>query len=101
MGIENQATLDKTDVPQRVQALFSEQLRAVHAWTNRMFAGILLAQWLFGIVLALWVTPLTWVGSESFIHPHVWFAVLRGGVLSSIPIGFIFLAPRWLLTRHV
>ncbi len=88
-------------IARRGECIYQEQLEAVQSWTNRLFVGILLAQWIFGFVLAMWVSPLTWVGSSSYIHPHVWVALLLGGLLTSLPICLIFLFPKWAVTRHV
>src|ERR1043165_4616864 len=89
------------EIARRAECIYQEQLAAVQGWTSRLFAGILFAQWIFGLVLAFWITPLTWAGSSSSIHPHVWAALLLGGSLTSFPICLIFLLPRGAVTRHV
>lgn len=89
------------EIARRAACIYHEQLEVVHSWTNRLFVGLLLAQWLFGIGLATCISPLTWVGSTSYIHPHVWAALLLGGLLTSMPIGLIFLVPQRAVTRHI
>ena len=69
----------EADVEARVRELADGYRLAIHSRTDRMFAVLLVCQWLAMIVLAVWVTPLTWVGAESRPHPHVWAALLIGG----------------------
>lgn len=46
------------------------------------FAVLLSAQWLIGIAIALFYSPLAWSGSQSSVHSHVWAAVLLGGLFA-------------------
>lgn len=68
--------------------------------TDRLLAGLLLFEWAGCIVLALWRSPRTWVGTVSSIHPHVWAAVLLGGVIVSLPIVLAWMCPGKSLTRQ-
>lgn len=79
------------------------QKHCLKVWqrTDRMFAGLLLLQWLAGIAVALWITPLTWIGASSAVHLHVWAAVLLGGLIAAFPMALIFLRPGRVSTRHV
>ena len=65
-----------------------------------MFAGLMVAQWLAGIVAAVWISPKTWMGAESQMHWHVWAAVLLGGVITSFPVALAWKRPGDTLTRH-
>lgn len=42
---------------QRVKAIFNEHHGLVHKRTDRMFAALMLLQWLAGVAAALWVSP--------------------------------------------
>ena len=66
-----------------------------------MFAGLMVVQWLAGILFALLTTPLTWDGPQSSINPHVWVAVLLGGALAGLPIYMGWRHPGHVLSRHV
>ncbi|MDX2166284.1 MAG: ATP-binding protein, partial [Deltaproteobacteria bacterium] len=79
-------TEDAAPQPQRVEALFHAQQQAVFRRTDRLFAGLLAFQWIAGIGLAFWVSPLTWQGAASAMHPHVWVAIGLGGLISAWPI---------------
>jgi signal transduction histidine kinase/CheY-like chemotaxis protein len=89
-----------TPDPARVEALFAAQRDAVFRRTDRLFAGLLLFQWLFGIGLAIWVSPYTWHGAESAVHPHIWAAIGLGGVISFWPIFLALARPGEAMTRY-
>ncbi len=86
---------------ERASKLFTEHQTEVYHETNRLFAWLMVAQWVFGIVVALIVSPRTWIGASYQTHIHVWVAVLLGALLSSLPIIFIHLYPTSAVTRHV
>ncbi|MGD9854654.1 MAG: hypothetical protein AB7U20_06845, partial [Planctomycetaceae bacterium] len=86
---------------QRLTELFTQQQFSQHAVTDRMFAWLMAFQWLAGIVVAVTVSPWTWIGDVGTVHHHVWAAVLLGGVISSFPIFLAVVYPGRRLTRHV
>ena len=85
----------------RLDDLVAEDHRRVCVQTDRVFAFLLLAQWIFGIVLALAISPLTWAGTRATIHPHVWMAIIVGGLVCALPAYLAYAAPGRPLTRHV
>ena len=91
---------DKPVIP-RTAELLGEQLSLTHKRTDRMFAWLMVIQWLAGIVAAIWISPKAWDGEYSHTHIHVWAALFLGGAISCFPV---FLAVRWpgsVLTRHI
>jgi two-component system, sensor histidine kinase and response regulator len=95
---------DKTE-PEPLAQLTAEhfQNHCQQVWqrTDRMFAGLMALQWLAGIGVALWITPLTWIGATSSIHLHVPAAIFLGGAIAAFPILLVFLRPGQAITRHV
>jgi signal transduction histidine kinase/DNA-binding response OmpR family regulator len=83
------------------QKIFQEQRQQILRRTDRLFAALMILQWLGGIVAALLLTPQTWEGSESSVHLHVWLAVVLGGVLAIPPVLLAWWFPGRLFTRHV
>ena len=71
---------------QRVIELYDQQRDAVYCWTDRLFAYLLVVQWLAEIATALWISPLAWEGAESQIHSHVWEAVFLGFGIIALPL---------------
>ena len=60
----------------------------------------MILQWLFGIGLALWISPRAWSGVQSQVHVHVWAAILLGGAVTSLPVLLGLTQPGRPLTRH-
>ncbi|MDB6019026.1 MAG: Blue-light-activated protein [Pedosphaera sp.] len=88
-------------VSTRTSELFKEQQQSIVRHTDRIFVRLMICQWLFGIALAIWISPRNWAGTTSHIHLHVWVAVLLGGALTAVPVLFALIQPGKTLTRHV
>jgi hypothetical protein len=88
-------------IVQRAEARFASDRDSLHRSTDRLFAWLMGGQWLFGIVVALLVSPYAWEGKVRTVHVHVWAAVLLGGAIASLPIALAILRPGTVLTRHV
>ncbi len=88
------------NVQRRANELCAARLDEVHRSTDRVFLWLLLAQWAFAIVLALWLSPYAWEGKSRAIHLHVQIAVFFGGLINALPIALIFLRPGWSGTRY-
>src|SRR6266404_5253271 len=84
----------------RVKEIFNEHQELVHRRTDRMFAGLMLVQWVASVAAALWVSPKAWEGTASHTHPHVWAAVFLGGAISSLPIVLALIRPGHITTRY-
>jgi len=87
-------------VSRRTIELFEEQRQNIIRHTDRLFFWLMIYQWFFAIGLAFWLSPRTWVGTESQIHPHVWMAVVLGGLITSVPVLLARTHPGKTLTRH-
>ena len=85
----------------RAAALFREAESNLHKRTDRMFARLMIFQWLAGIAAAMWISPQTWEGATSYIHWHVWVAIFLGGAIVSFPVFLAWRYPGSVLTRHV
>jgi PAS domain S-box-containing protein len=84
----------------RTAELFKEQQQSIVRHTDWIFARLMTCQWAFGIVLALWISPRTWSGTQSQVHLHVWAAVLLGALVTGVPVLLGMLQPGRVLTRH-
>jgi PAS domain S-box-containing protein len=85
----------------RARALFEEQWRINAARTDRMFAVLMLLQWAAAIAVALLLSPQAWEGGVAAVHPHVWAALIYGGVLAALPVGLAWKQPGRASTRYV
>ncbi len=84
----------------RADELFREHQQGIFVRTDRMFAVLLVFQWVAGIATAIWISPRAWNISESYVHPHIWVAVLLGGIINSLPIALAVFYPGRAFTRH-
>jgi len=89
------------DCQRTAVSLVQEQLASIARRTDRMFALLMGIQWVAGVAAALWLSPRTWVGSQSSVHIHVWAAVFLGGALACFPIYLAMMHPGRAITRHV
>ncbi len=80
---------------------FAELADANHRLVERLFAWLMLVQWIAGVMAALIISPRTWAGLSSQPHIHVWAAVLLGGAMAALPIWLVRVYPGRALTRHV
>jgi signal transduction histidine kinase len=85
----------------RVRELFEESQSKIFGRTDRLFATLMVIQWLAGIGAALWLSPRTWAGSSSEVHWHVWAAILLGGCITGFPVLLAWKQPGASSTRHV
>jgi hypothetical protein len=87
-------------IVRRAETRFEEHRKQIFRTTDRMFAGLLLAQWVFAIVLSLVVSPDAWQGKVRTVNVHVWTALFLGGALCSLPVLLALRRPGELMTRH-
>jgi PAS domain S-box-containing protein len=83
------------------EELFADARRAVFVQIDRLFAGLMVFQWLAGIAAALIISPRTWAGSTSEISSAVWAAIFIGGAISAFPVFLALTRAGETLTRYV
>ncbi len=88
------------DLTARTGALLADHEQQIYRRTDRMFAVLMPLQWLAAVAGALWLSPQVWSGDSSRVHPHVWLALIFGGLLCSLPVALAIVAPGKALTRH-
>ena len=85
----------------RAAVLFDELRLRIFKQTDRLFAVLMVVQWIGAIVVALCLSPKTWAGAESSINVHVWAAIFLGGAIAMLPVTLVLLYPGRTVTRHV
>ena len=83
-----------------VDGLYRAYEDKVYRRTDRLFFLLMAVQWVVGILFAVIVSPRAWSGATSSTHPHVYAAVLLGGVCCFFPMIAIWRLPGHVLTRH-
>ncbi|HVJ13808.1 MAG TPA: PP2C family protein-serine/threonine phosphatase [Polyangiaceae bacterium] len=84
----------------RADELFRERYTASAKRTDRLFAYLMIGQWLAGIAVALFLSPYGWEGKTRSVHLHVPLAVFLGAAISSLPLLLIATSPGTTWTRH-
>src|ERR1051325_3933565 len=70
----------------RRSELFKEQEQSIVKHTDRLFARLMICQWIAGVVAALLISPRAWTGTDYTWHLHLWAALLLGGIITSLPV---------------
>jgi hypothetical protein len=87
-------------IVKRTQDRFERYRRRTCEHTDRLFAKLLLGEWAFAIVVALWLSPYAWQGKLRVVHLHVWVALALGGAIVSLPVALAYLKPGATITRY-
>jgi PAS domain S-box-containing protein len=85
----------------RANELFQQAQFTIHSRTDRLFAWLMVFQWVGGIVAATLISPRTWIGAASQVNLHVWASVLLGGAIASLPVFLAWKQPGQQVTRYV
>ena len=83
------------------EVFYREHERSIHEQTDRLFAGLMIVQWLAAIAAAVWISPRAWSGPLSRTHLHVWAAVYLGGALTLFPVALAMTRPGRASTRYI
>src|SRR4051812_13356728 len=70
----------------RADELFEAHRLEIFVATDRLFARLMVVQWLAAITAALVISPYTWIGQASEIHIHVWASLIVGGLITVFPV---------------
>ncbi len=88
-------------IVRRAETRFAHDRARLFQSTDRLFGYLMLGQWAFAILLAVFVSPFAWEGKQRAVHVHVWVAVVLGGAIASLPLVLIARRPGDAVTRHV
>lgn len=92
---------ERNTIAKRSDEILEQQLFRVRSDTDRAFAVLFAAQWIFAVACAFFVTPRTWDGAQSSIHVHVWMSLFVGGLLSVGPITAALACPGTFASRNI
>jgi two-component system sensor histidine kinase/response regulator len=84
----------------RTAEIFTQLQQRVFQETDRLFAVLMAAQWIFGVAIAYWISPLTWAGAHSPTPPHIVAAIVVGGAISAFSIALAITRPGRPMTRY-
>lgn len=92
---------EQTAVNRRAGELLLLQQQANYKRTDRLFACLMVLQFVCGVLAAFTISPRTWTGTVSQVHAHVWAATILGGAIIVLPVSMAMLMPGRTATRHV
>lgn len=90
----------KTTVKRQAEQIYADHQQHIYRQTDRMFAVLMIIQWLAGIFAALIISPRTWIGQTSNIHIHVWAAIFLGAIINILPVALAVFRPGKPSTRY-
>ena len=91
---------DTAFLKQRSEQLYRAARATLSRRTDRMFAVLLVLQWLAGVAMAAWYSPSVWIGRASSVTVEMITAIGLGGIFISVPLVLIFRKPGAAATRH-
>lgn len=86
---------------ERSKSFYKKHQKAVYLRADRIFSILMPIQWIAVIIGVIFVSPYTWRGADSSIHPHLWEAIFLGGLVTILPMFFVFKYPGEKITRNV
>jgi two-component system, sensor histidine kinase and response regulator len=89
-----------SELPPRAAELFRAHEQIIYRRADSFFGRLMVVQWLAGILFALVISPRTWIGQVSEVHPHIFAAIFFGGLVPALPVFFIITRPGEAITRH-
>lgn len=84
----------------RARKPFEESREAIQRRTDRLFAKLMIIQWLAGVAAALMISPGTWIDTTGQTHLHVLTAILFAGAVTILPVFLAWKHPGIPLTRR-
>ncbi|MEO5969295.1 MAG: hypothetical protein ABIQ95_05160, partial [Bdellovibrionia bacterium] len=91
----------ESKIDAQAKALFSSTYNSLCVDNDRIFSLVLVLQWFACILIAIFVSPRTWLADMGTVHVHVWTAIVLGGLLSALPIYLNLRAPGKVINRYV
>jgi two-component system sensor histidine kinase/response regulator len=93
--------IEQREIVALAELAFHDHQRAICCRTDRLFAWLMIVQWIAGIAGVLWLLPLA--GQSDFNHSQVdvWAAFFLGGLITAFPVFLAFYIPGAVVTRHV
>jgi hypothetical protein len=88
----------ETRLDSRAAAILTGDQRHIFERTDRLFAALMLFQWVAAILAALWISPRVLSRTQSYAH--IWTTFCQGGAITLLPQVLVFAAPGRTITRH-
>ncbi|MDP3509138.1 MAG: PAS domain S-box protein [Candidatus Melainabacteria bacterium] len=83
------------------EKIYKQERLSICQQTDRMFGWLMILQWLASLLVAIIVSPYSWAGRDSFIHPHIYFVTVLGSLITVFPVYLAFRHAGEPVTRFV
>lgn len=93
--------MNSAEVRSRARDLYTDQCTRACRQIDRMFACLMLLQFVAGVLIATIITPSTWQGGKQSTHIHILAAATIGGLAALMPIYMVWKHSGKRLTRNV
>lgn len=90
----------KSRVDEKSQELFDESYKKLCIDNDNVFAVLLFIQWISAVVVAMVVTPFTWIGAQGLVSVHIYSSLVIGGLLTLFPYYLIKKEPGAVINRY-
>src|SRR5436853_3226573 len=70
----------------RAAKLFEERFDANVRRVDRLFAYLMMGQWIFAILTAIFFSPRAWMGKVHQAPSHLVVAIVLGGIITAPPV---------------
>ncbi len=98
--MSNTKSSNQSAIDSRAAELIAARTNQISQRNARLFAALLAIEFVAGIVIAATLSPKTWAGLDSRVHPHLLTAIVLGLAIVAFPIFLAFVSPCAVVTRH-
>ncbi|MBI1346354.1 PAS domain S-box protein [bacterium] len=86
---------------ERTMLRWQQDRKSVAIRVDRIFAVLLIFEWVIAVKLAVIVSPLVWAHMPHSTPTPVWAAVVLGGLFCCVPCVLVAMDPGRVINRHV
>lgn len=86
---------------ERADEIFRAHEYRIHCQTDQLFMYLLIVEYAAAIVIACTISPYAWAGLVPTVHPHVYAALLVGGLVTCLPVYVVRCWPGAFSTRCI
>ena len=89
----------RTPTSLQIDEILQQQKNRSSRWADHFFFWLMIIQFVGLLATATWISPMTWAGTQSYVHQHIWAALLIGGAVTLYPAFMAWRYPGAFATR--
>ncbi len=71
---------------EKAEIIYDEAYQKLCIDTDKVFAILLVFQWIVAVIVAIVFSPKTWIGAQGMVSVHIYASVIIGGFLTCFPL---------------